>query len=86
MPSVHYTSHLSRFFPGLENGREYEAATVAKLLHNIDADYDVALCIGFESAADYATYVEHPDHVAFVTEWKPSFMWIRIHDVVDETP
>jgi hypothetical protein len=53
---------------------------------NIDADYDVALCIGFDSAADYATYVDHPDHVALVTMWKPDFEWIRIHDIVDKSP
>ena len=39
MPTVHYTSHLSRFFPGLEDGRAYPAATIAELLLLIDADW-----------------------------------------------
>jgi len=53
---------------------------------NIDSAYDVALSIGFDSAAAYATYVAHPDHVALLTAWGPRVQSIRIHDVVDETP
>jgi hypothetical protein len=52
----------------------------------VDSDYDVALCVSFDSDADYQTYLSHPHHVELVTEWKPRMAWIRIHDVVDETP
>lgn len=52
----------------------------------IDADYDVALCLGFDTAEAYAGYLPHPDHVDLVDKWKSRWEWIRIHDVVDETP
>jgi len=51
---------------------------------SVDADYDVALCVGFADAAGYQAYLDHPDHVALVEKWKPHMEWIRIHDVVDE--
>ena len=51
----------------------------------VDDDYDVGFFVSFETDADYRAYLEHPEHVAVVTEWKPEFEWIRIHDVVDET-
>ena len=51
----------------------------------VDGDYDIGLYIGFETEADYAGYVDHPDHVAFVEAWKPRLAWIRVHDVLDET-
>ena len=49
----------------------------------VDSDYDVALCVGFVRDEDYVSYLIHPAHVELVTEWKPKFEWIRIHDVVD---
>ena len=55
---------------------EYGRATV-------DGDYDVALYVGFATADGYATYVDHDNHVELVERWKPSFEWIRVHDVVD---
>lgn len=53
---------------------------------NIDGDYDVGFYVGFDSEADYAAYVKHPDHLAAVNKWKPRWQWIRIHDVIDQTP
>ncbi len=52
----------------------------------VDADYDVALCVSFTSDDAYKAYLSHPDHMELVTRWKPHMTWIRIHDVVDETP
>lgn len=52
----------------------------------VDGDYDVALCVGFDRAEDYSAYLVHPDHLELVGTWKPRMEWIRIHDVVDETP
>ena len=51
----------------------------------IDDDYHVGFFVSFETEADYKAYLDHPDHVALVAEWKPEFEWIRIHDIVDET-
>ena len=51
----------------------------------VDDDYDVGFFVSFETDEDYRSYLEHPDHVGLVGEWKPKFEWIRIHDVVDET-
>ncbi len=52
----------------------------------VDADYDVALCVSFVSDAAYQSYLTDPAHVELVQQWKPHMTWIRIHDVVDETP
>lgn len=52
----------------------------------VDADYSVGLYIGFESEAAYAGYVDHPAHVAYVAKWRPRLEWLRIYDVLDETP
>jgi hypothetical protein len=49
-------------------------------------DYDVGLYIGFDSTADYAVYVDHPDHKALVAEWRPKSEWLHVYDVLDETP
>lgn len=46
-------------------------------------DYDVGLVIGFDSVDDYAVYVDHPDHVAFVDKWKPSISALRVYDIHD---
>ena len=52
----------------------------------VDGEYDLGLYVGFNSASDYAAYVDHPNHVALVKKWKPRFEWIRVHDIVDESP
>lgn len=51
----------------------------------IDDGYDVGFFVSFDTDEAYRAYLEHPDHVEFVTEWRPKLEWIRIHDVVDET-
>lgn len=51
----------------------------------VDGGYDIGLSIGFETEADYAGYVDHPDHVAFVEAWKPELAWLRVYDILDET-
>jgi len=53
---------------------------------NVETDFEVGFYIGFQTQADYAAFVNHPDHVAAVKKWKPRCEWIRIHDVVDDTP
>jgi len=52
----------------------------------VDDTYDIGLYVGFNSSSDYAAYVEHPNHVELVKKWKPRFEWIRVHDIVDESP
>lgn len=53
---------------------------------NVDSDYDVALCIGFNTDQAYAEYLVDPAHLELVSRWKPQFEWIRIHDVLSATP
>jgi hypothetical protein len=52
----------------------------------VDADYDVGFYVGFADADAYEQYVKHPNHQHLVRTWKPRLEWIRVHDVVDETP
>ena len=52
----------------------------------VDDNYDVGLCVRFRTADDYAFYVEHENHVELVQSWKPHMEWIRVHDVVSDTP
>lgn len=53
---------------------------------NVEADYDVAIGLGFEDLRGYQLYVENPRHVGHVERWKPRCAWIRIHDVAATTP
>ena len=53
---------------------------------NVLADYDVGLYIGFDSLDGYAAYVEHPDHVGFVNDWRPRIRRLDIRDVLDDSP
>jgi hypothetical protein len=53
---------------------------------NVDGGYDLGLYIGFETEAAYAGYVDHPLHTGLVEAWKPRIEWMRVHDVLDETP
>lgn len=53
---------------------------------NVDGDYDVGFFVGFETEEAYRQYVNHPSHVMVVEKWKPRWKWIRVHDVLDETP
>ena len=52
----------------------------------VDGDYDVGFYVGFNSEEQYAAYVDHPSHVAIVEKWRPRWEWIRVHDVIDESP
>ncbi len=52
----------------------------------IDSDYDVGFFVGFADAAAYSAYVDHPEHKALVAKWQPRWEWIRVIDVLDETP
>ncbi len=52
----------------------------------VDDDYDVGFYVGFESDQDYERYLVDPRHVAVVEKWKPRWEWVRITDIVDETP
>jgi len=49
----------------------------------VDSSYDACLCIGFESADDYAAYLEHPNHTGLVARWKSRFARTTIYDVRD---
>jgi hypothetical protein len=48
-------------------------------------DYDLAIYLGFESVEDLSAYVDHPQHIAFVTKWKPRFESLRVYDMHDPT-
>jgi hypothetical protein len=52
----------------------------------VDGDYDVGFYVGFMTEEALANYVKHPQHVAMVEKWRPRWQWIRVIDVVDETP
>lgn len=52
---------------------------------NVIHDYDVGLYVGFETNDEYAAYVQHPAHVAFVKEWAPKSEWIHVYDFADDT-
>ena len=52
---------------------------------NVLGDYDVGLYIGYDSTADYAGYVEHPQHVELVQKWRTEAE-IVVRDFVDPTP
>lgn len=47
-------------------------------------DYDVGFFVGFNSDADYETYVDHPNHVAVVEKWGPRMELMRVYDVYDD--
>ena len=51
----------------------------------VDGDYDVGLYIGFDTEDAYAAYVDHPQHVELVNEWKPRLAWLRVYDIHDPT-
>lgn len=52
---------------------------------NVLGDYDVGLYIGYDSTADYATYVEHPQHIELVRKWAGAGE-IIVRDFRDPTP
>lgn len=52
----------------------------------VDSDYDVGFFVGFNSLEAYRRYVDHPDHVWLVQKWRPRWEWIRVYDILDQTP
>ena len=52
----------------------------------VDRDYDVGFYVGFDSGRDYQTYLSHPQHIEVVDKWKSRWEWIRITDIIDNTP
>ncbi len=53
---------------------------------NVDSNYDVGLYLGFMSVEDYDCYLRHGNQRSLVHKWRSRLEWIRIHDVLDETP
>ena len=49
------------------------------------ADYDLGLYIGFDSEDAYAEYVNHDQHIDFVSKWKPRLTGLRVYDIHDPT-
>lgn len=39
MPTVKFTTHLQRFFPGLENGIPINGRTIAEIVQTLDEQY-----------------------------------------------
>jgi hypothetical protein len=52
----------------------------------VDGDYSLGFYVGFDSAEDYAAYVAHEAHKALVAKWMPRLQWLRVYDVIDESP
>lgn len=52
----------------------------------VDAGYDAAIGIGFDSLDAYSSYVSHPDHQALVNTWRPRLEWLRVYDIGHESP
>lgn len=49
-------------------------------------DYSVGIYLGFETEQDLADYVAHPQHVEYVTKWKPRLESLRVYDIYDPAP
>ena len=80
-------SDCNRLLPSIPGVATYWCGTHGDFGRTgVDSDYDVALCVGFQEDGDYASYLIHPAHLQLVSKWKPRFEWIRIHDVVADTP
>ena len=47
----------------------------------VDDDYEVGLCVGFESLEDLQSYLAAPSHVQLVESWGPRAVRFRIFDV-----
>lgn len=48
-------------------------------------DYDLAIVLGFDTRAQLAAYVEHEQHAAYVTKWKPRLDSLRVYDMLDQS-
>lgn len=47
----------------------------------VDGDYEVGLCVGFETMDGLQAYLQDPRHVELVELWKPRATGFRIFDV-----
>ncbi len=47
----------------------------------VDGDYEVGLCVGFETMEGLQAYLEDPRHLELVNLWKPRATGFRIFDV-----
>ena len=52
---------------------------------NIDTDYTVGFYVGFNTFEDYARYVKHDQHQAFLDKWQSQLADVEIRDVYDIT-
>jgi len=52
---------------------------------NVLNDYDVGIFVGFDSLEDYSEYVNHPNHVGLVNDWRPRIKALIVRDVLDPT-
>lgn len=52
----------------------------------VDAEYSLGIYLGFETEADLAAYVDHPQHIAYVQKWRPRLESLLVRDVLDQTP
>ena len=52
----------------------------------VEHDYDVAAYFGFKSEVDYASFIQHSSHIAAANKWRPRTEWMRIDDILDDTP
>ncbi len=44
-------------------------------------DYDIGVCLSFDSLEGYQEYVNHPNHIGFVKDWKPKLKSLRVYDI-----
>ncbi len=51
----------------------------------VDDDYQVGLCVGFETVDDLQAYLQDPRHLELVEVWKPRAARFRIFDVGTRT-
>lgn len=49
-------------------------------------DYDVGIFVAFDSLEGYAEYVDHPNHIELVNDWRPRIKALIVRDVRDTTP
>ena len=51
---------------------------------NVDADYDLALLVGFDDVDGYQAYLTHPDHLLLIERWGERIESYRVQDVLDQ--
>ncbi len=72
----------SRLLPPIESVRTWWIGTpVDTGRAAVDGDYEVGLCVGFDSLEGLAIYQGDPRHLELVELWKPRATGFRIFDV-----